>query len=88
MVSVTSDVSASATYQSAPPKPALPDPSQLTSSFAAMVDSNLPADPSSTLPPAPEPAAPPRSANNSQASDNNPPRNTQGLGPAAAEPFG
>jgi flagellar hook-length control protein FliK len=78
VVSVTSDVSASAPYQSAPPKPALPDPSQLTSSFAAMVDSNLPTDPSSTLPPAPEPAAPPRSANNSQASDNNPPRNTQG----------
>ena len=78
MVSVTSDVSASAAYQSAPPKPALPDPSQLTSSFAAMVDSNLPADPSSTLPPAPEPAAPPRSTNNSQPSDNNQPRNAQG----------
>jgi flagellar hook-length control protein FliK len=78
VVSVTSDVSASATYQSAPPKPALPDPSQLTANFAAMVDSNLPADPSSTLPPVPEPAAPPRSAGNSSASDNNTPRNTQG----------
>ena len=78
MVSVTSDVSASATYQNAPPKPALPDPSQLTANFAAMVDSNLPADPSSALPPAPEPAAPPRSANNSSASDNNSPRKTQG----------
>jgi flagellar hook-length control protein FliK len=78
VVSVTSDVSASATYQNAPPKPALPDPSQLTANFAAMVDSNLPADPSSALPPAPEPAAPPRSANNGSASDNNSPRKTQG----------
>jgi len=41
VLSVTSDVSASATYQNAPPKPALPDPAQLASSFSDLVDSNL-----------------------------------------------
>ena len=75
MVSVKSDVSASATYQNAPPKPALPDPSQLPSSFAALVDSSQSADPSSQLPPTPEPSAPPspRSANDSSGPDKAPP---------------
>ena len=68
MLSVTSDVTASATYQNAPPKPALPDPSQLTSSFAAMVDSNLPADPQSSPPPDPAPP-PPRAARDSARQD-------------------
>ena len=75
MVSVKSDVSASATYPSAPPKPALPDPSQLPSSFAALVDSSQSADPSSQLPPTPEPLAPPppRSANDASSTDKAPP---------------
>src|SRR5262249_40024991 len=61
VVSVTSDVTASANYHAAPPKPALPDPSQLSSSFAAMVDSNLPNDPPSHQPAAPPPhTAPPQ----------------------------
>jgi len=78
VVSVTSDVTPSATYQNAPPKPALPDPSQLTSSFAAIVDSNLPADPQSSTPPTPEPAAPPppRSAQDSARANKTPPRDT------------
>jgi flagellar hook-length control protein FliK len=75
VVSVKSDVSASATYQNAPPKPALPDPSQLPSSFAALVDSSLPADPASQLPPTPEPSAPPpqRSASDTSSTDKAPP---------------
>jgi len=79
VVSVTSDVSASATYQGAPPKPALPDPSQLTSSFASLIDSSLPVDPASTLPPTPEPAPanPPHQANDTPPPDNNPSRNSQ-----------
>ena len=77
MLSVTSDVSASATYQNAPPKPALPDPAQLASSFSDLVDSNLPADPASTLPPAPEPPPAPRVASNAAAPDNTTPRNSQ-----------
>jgi len=68
VLSVTSDVTASATYQNALPKPALPDPSQLTSSFAAMVDSNLPADPQSS-PPDPAPPPPPRAAQDSARQD-------------------
>jgi flagellar hook-length control protein FliK len=68
VLSVTPDVSASATYQNAPPKPALPDPSQLTSSFAAMVDSNLSPDPQCSPPPDPAPP-PPRAAQDSARQD-------------------
>ena len=46
MVSVTSDVTSSASYQSASAraadKAALPDASQLASSFASLVDNNQP----------------------------------------------
>ena len=79
MVSVTSEVTASASYQSTPPKPALPDPTQLSSSFASMVDNSLPpSDPTAALPPAPDQPAPPRPSRDvSKASDNAPPRNTQ-----------
>jgi flagellar hook-length control protein FliK len=85
VVSVKSDVSASATYQNAPPKPALPDPSQLPSSFAALVDSSPSADPSSQLPPTPEPSAPPppRSANDSPGTDKAPPRDKPANGPTS-----
>jgi flagellar hook-length control protein FliK len=79
VLSVTPDVTASATYQSAPPKPALPDPSKVTSSFASMIDDSLPADPQTTPPPAPEPATPPpppRAAQNSPSKDKAPPRDT------------
>jgi flagellar hook-length control protein FliK len=74
VLSVTSDVTASATYQNAPPKPALPDPSR---SFAALVDDKLPADSQSLLPPTPEPAAapPPRAAQDLPSTDK-PPRDT------------
>lgn len=84
MVSVTSDVIASANFQNAPPKLALPDPSQLTGGFASLVDSNLATNPSNTLPPAPEPPASPhamRNQNTSAAPRNNseaPGNNTQG----------
>jgi flagellar hook-length control protein FliK len=76
VVSVKSDVSAGATYQNAPPKPALPDPSQLPSSFAALVDSSQSADPASQLPPTPEPSVPPalRSVDDSSGTDKAPPR--------------
>jgi flagellar hook-length control protein FliK len=62
-------------YQNAPPKPALPDPSQLPSSFAALVDSSRAADPASQLPPTPEPSASPpqRSANDSSSTEKAPP---------------
>jgi flagellar hook-length control protein FliK len=75
VVSVKSDVGVSAAYQNAPPKPALPDPSQLPSSFAALVDASQSADPSSQLPPAPEPSAPPppRSASDTSGTDKAPP---------------
>jgi flagellar hook-length control protein FliK len=68
VLSVTSDVTVSATYQNAPPKPALPDPSQLTSSFAAMVDSNLPAAPQNS-PPSDPAQPPPRAAQDSARQD-------------------
>ena len=71
MLSVTSDVTASATYQNAPPKPALPDPSQLASSFATLVDENLPAEPQSVLPP-----SPPRAAQDSPSTDKTSPRDS------------
>ena len=58
MFSVTSDVTAGATYQAAPPKPALPDPSPTPDSFAALIDGNLPAN-SASPPAAPDPSAPP-----------------------------
>jgi flagellar hook-length control protein FliK len=57
--SVTSDVTAGATYQAAPPKPALPDPSPTPDSFAALIDGNPPAN--SASPPAPDPASTPAS---------------------------
>ena len=56
-MSVTFDVTAAASLQTPPPKLAPPDPTA-SDSFAALVDSNLPAPPSEQLPPEPEP--PPR----------------------------
>ena len=60
MLSVTPDLTASASYQAAPQKPALPDPSPATNSFAALVNST--SHVSSTSVPAPEPPASPRLA--------------------------
>ena len=59
MVSVTSDVTASASYQAAPPKPARFDPTQASNSFAALVDANTPSDTPGPAPvPAPRPSDP------------------------------
>ena len=59
VVSVTSDVTVSTSYQAAPPKPARSDSSQGSDSFGALVDSSLP--PSPPPPPsAPAQAAPQR----------------------------
>ena len=64
-MSVTFDVTAGASLQTPPPKFAPPDPTA-SDGFAALVDSNLPAPPSSQLPPAPEPP-PPQNAQGSPA---------------------
>lgn len=78
VVSVTSDVTASASYQSAPPKPALPDASQLSSDFASLVDNTRSPDSSNLLPSASESPPPRRSASDnaapsrSQSSNNSP----------------
>ena len=97
MVSVTSDVTASASYQSAPPraadkaadKAALPDASQLASNFASLVNNNLPSASSNLLPPAQEPPPPPppqRSANdNSSASRNTSSNNNSQASSAASQ---
>src|ERR1700761_6572016 len=87
VVSVTSDVTASASYQNAPPKAALPDASQLASSFASMVDNGQPSDPSNLLPPAQQPPPPPppqRSANDNSGPSRNTPSNNNSQGPSAA----
>src|SRR5450631_1761705 len=44
VVSVTSEVAASVSFQTAPPKAARPDPSQAGDSFAALLDSGTPTD--------------------------------------------
>ena len=44
MFSVTSEAAASVSFQTAPPKPARPDPSQRNDNFGALVDSNAPPD--------------------------------------------
>jgi len=55
VVSVTSDVSASVSFQAAPPRPpARFDPSQLSGGFAALVDANTPSETPSPPPPAPQ----------------------------------
>jgi flagellar hook-length control protein FliK len=59
VLSVTSDVTAGAPLQAAPPKLTLPDPTQANDSFAALVDSNLPAFPAIQPAPEPDPPAPP-----------------------------
>jgi flagellar hook-length control protein FliK len=83
--SVTSDLAASAPYSSAPPKFAPPDPSQANDNFAALVDSNnTQADTASSLPPAPEPAAPQRSSNDSSQTSAN--RPSSDAGPANPAP--
>jgi flagellar hook-length control protein FliK len=58
VLSVTSDLAVSASYPIAPPKPALPDPSQATNSFSALVDRNVSDDSTN----APEPQAPQRTS--------------------------
>jgi len=91
VVSVTSDVTASASHQSAPPKAAdratLPDASQLASSFASMVDSKQSSDASNLLPPAQQPSPPPppqRSANDNSPPSRNTPSNNNSQAPSAA----
>src|SRR5215475_11303875 len=86
VVSVTSDVTASASYQSAPPKAALPDASQLASSFASMVDNSQSSDASNLLPAqqAPLPPLPQRSANDNSGPSRNTPSNNNSQGPSAA----
>jgi len=64
VVSVTSDVTGSASYQSPAPKLAQSDASQLAGGFASLVDNTLPSAPSNLLPPAPEPPAPQRASRN------------------------
>jgi hypothetical protein len=59
VVRVMSDVTASTSYQAAPPKPARFDPTQGFDSFGSLVDSNLPPSPP---PSAPAQAAPQRSS--------------------------
>jgi flagellar hook-length control protein FliK len=82
--SVTSDVAASASYSSAPPKFVPPEPSLANDNFASLLDSNTPADNTGSAPPAPEPPAPQRSSNDaSQASANQP---SPGAGPANQAP--
>src|ERR1700747_1486792 len=86
VVSVTSDVTASASYQNAPPKAALPDTSQLASNFASLVDNNLPSDSANLLPPAQEPPPPPphRSANDNSAPSRTAPSNNNSQASSAA----
>ena len=87
MFSVTSDLAASAPYSSAPPKFAPPDPSQANDNFAALVDSNnTQADTASSLPPAPEPAAPQRSSNDSSQTSANRPSSDAGAANPAPPP--
>ena len=85
MLSVTSDVAASASYANAPPKPVLPDLSQAAANFAALVDSNTPGDIIGALPPEPpaqpsanDPSPPPSSpASANPPSNQTPPPNDQ-----------
>ena len=84
MVRVPSDVTASTTYQAAPPKSARFDPSHGGDSFGSLVDSNIPPEPAgpaaqpapqraSSTPDsaAPRDAAPNRSAPNSRTDNSN-----------------
>ena len=84
MLSVTSDIAASASHANAPPKPVLPDLSRAAASFAALVDSNTPGDIIGALPPEPSAQAPtndpqqaprPAASTNSALSNQTPPSN-------------
>ena len=72
VVRVMSDVTASTSYQAAPPKPARVDPSRGFDSFGSLVDSNIPPAPP---PSAPAQAAPQRSPDRA-ATDRPAPRDT------------
>lgn len=80
MFSVTSDLAASLSVQTAPQRPARPDPSQSNDSFSALVGStatNVDSDPlpSSAPSPAPDRPAPQRPADDASAhTDNGPSR--------------
>ena len=67
MLSVTSDVAASASYANAPIKPVLPDPSRVSGAFAALLNTNSPGDIIGALPPEPPPQQP---ANDAPAAPN------------------
>jgi flagellar hook-length control protein FliK len=76
--SVTSDLAASLSVQTAPQRPARPDPSQSSESFGALVDSNTAVDVGSDPAPLPAPdrPAPQRLADDVSANtDNRPSRN-------------
>ncbi len=86
MLSVTPDVTASLSFQTAPQKAARPDPSQGTDSFGSLVDFSLPADSGNATstaqqqqPPPPQqqqqpPAAPQQADDASASAENAPPR--------------
>jgi flagellar hook-length control protein FliK len=80
VVSVTSDVTAGASYQPAPSKSARPQPSQSSDDFGALVDSNMPTDPTSAQQPAPEPTAAQRPSNDAPPADKAPPRDSATAG--------
>jgi len=72
VVRVMSDVTASTSYQAAPPKPARFDPTQGSDSFGSLVDSNIPPEP---RPSTPAQAAPQRPSDRA-APDRPAPRDT------------
>ena len=71
--SVTSDLAASLSVQTAPHKPARPDPPQSNDSFAALVDSNTATDAGSDSAPLPptDRGAPPRQSDDAPAASDN-----------------
>ena len=68
MVSVTSEVAASVSFQIAPPKAARPDPLQASERFGALVDGGSSSSTSGVTSVAPQQPAPPRRADDAGAS--------------------
>ena len=91
MFSVTSEAAASASLQAAQPKPARPDRSAHNDNFGALLDSNLPADPSvDTSPAVQQTSASQRRADDATASGDEArsrePSNTRSRGGSADKP--
>jgi flagellar hook-length control protein FliK len=72
VVSVTSEVAASVSFQIAPPKAARPDPLQASERFGALVDGSASSDNSGVTPVAPQQPAPPRRADDAGTNADNP----------------